>query len=221
VATIVEPNIERYAEEHSGQEPPQLAEVARATREASSAAGMMVGRLEGRFLRMLARLVRARRVLEIGTFTGYSAISMAEALPPDGQLISCELDLERAELARRNIAEAGLADRVEVRVGRAIETIGSLEGPFDLIFIDADKASYQAYYEAALPLLAPTGVIAADNVLWSGRVLDPNDESSDTRALMAFNDHVARDPRVDCVVLPLRDGLTLNTWRRDGAGSPA
>ena len=213
MATITDPSIERYAEEHSGAEPAHLAEVARQTRAASSEATMMVGRLEGRFLRMLVKLVRARRVLEIGTFTGYSAISMAEALPADGLIVSCELDQERADTARRNIDESGYGDRVEIRVGPAIDTIAALEGPFDLVFIDADKVGYPDYYEAALRLLAPTGVIACDNVLWSGRVLDPTDTSDTTRALIAFNDAVANDARVDCVVLPLRDGVTLITLR--------
>jgi caffeoyl-CoA O-methyltransferase len=213
VADITEPTIERYAEEHSGVEPPHLAEVARETRATSSRSQMLVGRLEGRFLRMLVRLMRARRVLEIGTFTGYSALSMAEALPADGRIITCELDPEHAAIARRNIEQAGYGDRIEVREGRAVDTLATLEGPFDLIFIDADKPSYPDYYEAALRLLAPTGAIVIDNVLWSGEVTAPTSQNG--KVLAALNDTVAADPRVDCVVLPIRDGMTLITLRRE------
>jgi caffeoyl-CoA O-methyltransferase len=208
---IVDPAIEEYATEHSAEEPVHLQEIARATRAASDDAQMMVGRLEGRLLRTLVHLAQATRVLEIGTFTGYSALSMAEALPADGRIVSCELDPERAAMARRHIEQAGYGDRIEIRVGPAIDTVRGLDGPFDLVFIDADKPGYGAYYEAVLPLLAPAGVIAVDNVLWSGRVLDPSDATEATRALVAFNDLVARDPRVDCVMLPIRDGLTLIT----------
>lgn len=205
---IVEPRVERYAEEHSDREPEHLREVARATREVSDQSGMMIGRLEGRVLRMLARLVRAERILEIGTFTGYSALSMAEALPPSGRIVTCELDPERAAMARRHIEQAGYADMIEVRVGPALETLHTLSGPFDLVFIDADKPGYIEYYEAALPLLAPGGLMVADNVLWSGRVVE-GDTGRDTEAITAFNDHVADDPRVERVILPLRDGVSL------------
>jgi caffeoyl-CoA O-methyltransferase len=170
---------------------------------------MMVGHLEGRFLRMLVTLTGARRILEVGTFTGYSSLSMAEALPDDGRITTCEISEKHAEIARRHIAASLYADRIEIRVGRAIDTIASLEGPFDLVFIDADKPSYRAYLDATLPLLADTGAIVVDNVLWSGRVLDGDDTSADTRAIVEFNEAVAADPRLDAVMLTIRDGVTL------------
>jgi caffeoyl-CoA O-methyltransferase len=158
---------------------------------------------------MLVAAVGARRVLEIGTFTGYSALSMAEALPANGKLISCELDPAHAEMAQRYISRSQYSSLIEIRVGPAIETIRSLEGTFDFVFIDADKTGYLAYYEAVLPKLAPGGLIAVDNVLQSGRVVDRGDQSDNVRAIREFNDHVAADRRVECVMVPIRDGVTL------------
>src|SRR5437762_712266 len=151
---ITDSTIENYAMEHSSPEPALLTELAQATREFSRMHVMMVGRLEGRFLKMLVAAVGARRVLEIGTFTGYSALSMAEALPSNGKLITCELDPAHAEMARRYIARSAYADMIEVRVGPALETLRTLEGTFDFVFIDADKAGYLAYYELVLPKLS-------------------------------------------------------------------
>jgi caffeoyl-CoA O-methyltransferase len=170
---------------------------------------MMVGLVEGRFLEFLVFALQARRVLEIGTFSGYSALSMAAALPPEGRIISCELDPTHAAAARSHVAASPYADKIEIREGRALDTISSLEGPFEFVFIDADKANYLAYFEAVLPKLAPRGIIAADNTLWSGAVLDPSDRSEDTRAIVAFNEAMRRDQRVVCVQLPVRDGVTL------------
>jgi caffeoyl-CoA O-methyltransferase len=209
MANITDPALEAYATEHTSPETPLLAELAEETRRFSAAHGMMVGRLEGRFLKMLVAAIGARRVLEIGTFTGYSALSMAEALPADGQLITCELDERHAELARRFIARAPERDKIELRLGPALDTLRSLDGPFDFVFIDADKPSYPDYYTAVLPKLAPRGLIAVDNVLWSGRVLDAANKEADTVALRAFNAMVAGDPRVECVMVPIRDGVTL------------
>jgi caffeoyl-CoA O-methyltransferase len=207
---ITDPRVEEYATEHSSLEPPYLAALAQETRERfAPVQQMMVGRLEGRFLKMLVAAAQPRRVLEIGTFTGYSALSMAEALPADGRIVTCELDAERAAFARRAFEAAGFADRIEVRVGRAIDTVAGLDGPFDFCFIDADKPSYPDYYEAVLAKLAPHGLIAVDNVLWSGDVVDADSPSSDAQVMRAFNDRVAADPRVECVVLPIRDGVTL------------
>ncbi len=207
---ITDPRVEQYATEHSSQEPPYLAALAQETRERfAPVQQMMVGRLEGRFLKMLVAAAQPRRVLEIGTFTGYSALSMAEALPAGGRIITCELDAERAAFARRGFEAAGFADRIEVRVGRAIDTVAGLQGPFDFCFIDADKPSYPDYYEAVLAKLAPHGLIVVDNVLWSGDVVDADSPSSDAQVMRAFNDRVAADPRVECVVLTIRDGVTL------------
>jgi caffeoyl-CoA O-methyltransferase len=174
---------------------------------------MMVGLVEGQFLAVLVRSLRARRVLELGTFTGYSSISMALALPPDGQVITCDVNEETTAIARSYAEEAGVADRIDYRLGPALETIGSLEGPFELVFIDADKDNYVNYYEATLPLLADGGLMVVDNTLWSGRVADPESDDDSTRAIRALNDRVRKDPRVDNVLLTVRDGMNL-VWRK-------
>jgi caffeoyl-CoA O-methyltransferase len=207
--TVVPEDIEAYAAAHTTPEHPLLAEVAAETRGTQEAHGMMVGLLEGRFLETLVRVSGARRILEIGTFTGYSALSMAAALPPGGRLVTCEVDAERAAVARRHFDASPWTDRIEVRVGPALQTLAGLDGPFDFIFVDADKANYRNYYEAVLPKLADGGLIAVDNVLWSGRVLDPDDDSADTVAMRAFNDFVRDDSRVTCVMATVRDGVSL------------
>ena len=216
-AEVDRAQIEAYAAEHTTPEDPLLARVAAETRAGEESHGMMVGLLEGRFLETLVWLSGARRVLEIGTFTGYSALAMAAALPPDGHLVTCELSRERAETARRHFDASAWSDRIEIRVGPALDSIADLDGPFDLAFIDADKTNYTRYYEAVLPQLADRGLIVVDNVLWSGRVLDADDQSDDTVAIRAFNDFVAADERVLCVMLTVRDGVTL-LRRRPPAG---
>jgi caffeoyl-CoA O-methyltransferase len=170
---------------------------------------MLTGHLEGAFLRSLVAISGARRVLEIGTFTGYSAMAMASALPPDGELVSLDVSLEHVEVALRHIEASPWRALIKVRVGPAMETLGNLDGPFDLAFIDADKTNYRNYYEAVLPKLSERGVIAIDNVLWSGRVLDASDTSDDTQAIRELNDAIATDDRVECVMLPVRDGVSL------------
>jgi caffeoyl-CoA O-methyltransferase len=206
---IVTPEIDRYAEEHTAPEPDYLAALAEETRAASPSAGMMVGPLEGRLLELLVWLSGARRVLEIGTFTGYSALSMAAALPPAGRIVTCDIDPDMTALARRHIEASPFADRIDIRLGPALDTVATLDGPFDLVFIDADKTNYANYYEATLPKLAPGGIIVVDNVLWGGRVLAPGDQSDDTLAIRAFNDLVRNDPRVTTVMLTVRDGVTI------------
>jgi caffeoyl-CoA O-methyltransferase len=209
VADITAPAAERYAEAHSTAEPDVLRQVAASTREFSTSHVMLTGHLEGRFLKMLAGISGARRILEIGTFTGYSAISMAEALPDDGELITCELSERHARKAREHIALSPDPHKIEVRVGPALDTIATLQGPFDMVFIDADKPSYRAYYEAVLPLLSERGFICFDNVLWGLQVLDPADTDPSTVALRELNDFIANDPRVECVMVPIRDGVTI------------
>jgi caffeoyl-CoA O-methyltransferase len=209
VTHIVEPSLESYATEHSTAPPAFLEELAEDLRATLEFPGMMVGRLEGRFLEMITFALGARSVLEIGTFGGYSSLAMAAGLAPGGRITSCELSPVHAEFARRHIAASPYADRIEVLVGPAIDTIATLSGPFDLVFIDADKSSYPDYFEAVLPKLAPRGLIAADNTLWSGRILDDSDTSEDTVALRSFNDALAVDPRVVVVQTTVRDGVTL------------
>ena len=206
---IVRPDLEAYAEAHTSPPPPLLAGLADETNQTLAAPGMMVGPLEGRFLEMLVFGLRARRVLEIGTFSGYSSLSMAAGMPNDGRIVTCEISEVHAEVARRHIAASPYSDMIEVRLGPALETLRTLDGPFDFVFIDADKTSYLDYYEAVLPKLAPSGILAADNTLWSARVLDQKASDADTVALRAFNDHVVGDGRVVCVQLSVRDGVTL------------
>jgi caffeoyl-CoA O-methyltransferase len=207
---VVDPRLEEYAAAASTPTPLDalFERLAAETRERTTAPQMMVGPLEGRFLALLVRLSGARRVLELGTFTGWSSISIASALPPDGRIVTCDVDEKAVEIARRYASEAGVADRIDYRLGPALETIRGLEGPFDLVFVDADKEGYVDYYEATLPLLADDGLLVADNVLWSGRVVDP-DPDERTRTIRAFNDHVRNDRRVVAVMLTVRDGMTL------------
>jgi caffeoyl-CoA O-methyltransferase len=210
-AYIVPDEVESYAAAHTTPPAAHLLELERETREKLSSPQMLTGDIEGRFLEFLVYLSQPRLVLEIGTYSGYSALSMAGALPAGARIVTCELSDEHADVAERHIAAAGFADRIEVRRGPAIDTIASLDGPFDLVFIDADKESYLAYYEAVVPKLAERGLIAADNVLWSGRVAAPpsEDDLESTVAMRAFNDHVAADERVVSVMLTVRDGVTL------------
>jgi caffeoyl-CoA O-methyltransferase len=208
VSFIVPKDIEGYAEAHTTQPSELLRRLAGETRETLRSPQMLTGTIEGRFLELLVAATGARRVLELGTYSGYSAISMAAALPPGGHIDTCEVGEEHAAVARRYIAEAGYEDRITIHMGPALETLGRLEGDFDFVFIDADKVNYVAYYEALLPRLSERGLIAVDNTLWSGRVVEP-DEDESTRAIVQFNDHVAADPRVVAVVLTVRDGITL------------
>ncbi|HEX8648755.1 MAG TPA: class I SAM-dependent methyltransferase [Thermoleophilaceae bacterium] len=202
-------NIDRYCEEHTTRPHERLVAVARETHEQLDAPQMLTGTVEGRFLEMLVWASGARRVLEIGTFSGYSALAMAAALPDDGRIVTCEISERHAEFARRHIGASPYAEKIDVRLGPALSTIAGLEGPLDLVFIDADKTGYSAYFDAVLPLLAPRGLIVIDNTLWSGRVLEPEPDDESSQALAALNDRLAADERVVVVQLPVRDGVTL------------
>ena len=207
---IVPEDLERYAEEHTTPHPELLQRLAAETKATLERPQMLTGTIEGRFLEFLVYMTGSRRILEIGTYSGYSSISMAAALRDGGGRIdTCEVEEKHAEVARRYIEEAGYADRITVHLGPALDTIGRLEGGFDFVFIDADKENYVNYYEAVLPRLSRGGVIAADNTLWSGRVIDESDQDESTRAIRAFNDHVRDDDRVIAVMLSVRDGVTL------------
>ena len=207
--TIVPEEIEAYARDHSSPPPAYLEALADETRATLRAPQMLTGEVEGRFLELLSLASGAQRVLEIGTYSGYSALSIAAGLPEDGRIVTCEVDPQHVEVARRHIAASPYADRIDVRLGPALETISGLDGPFELVFIDADKQNYANYYEAVLPKLAERGLIAVDNTLWSGRVLDPAPDDETTLALASFNDMVRSDSRVTCVMLTVRDGITL------------
>ena len=206
---LVRPDIEDYARAVTTPEPDLLRQITEETQALGQRAGMLTGRLEGRLLNFLVGLIQPRQVLEIGCFTGYSALSMAEALPEGGRLHTCEISGEHAAIARRNFARSPFGDRIQLHFGPALDSIAALGGPFGFVFVDADKANYPAYYEAVLPKLAPGGLIAFDNVLWSGRVLDGDDDTEDTAAIRALNERLVRDDRIECVMLTVRDGLTL------------
>jgi len=175
---------------------------------------MQIAPEQGQLMGLLARLVGARQAIEVGVFTGYSSLCVAQALPADGRLVACDVNAEWTAVARRYWAEAGVSDRVELRLAPAIQTLQSLldngeAGQFDFAFIDAHKPEYTDYYELILELLRPGGLVAVDNVLWSGRVADPADQTEDTVAIRAFNERLATDDRIDLSVVPIGDGLTL------------
>ena len=208
---LVSEAIQNYADTHSSPEPELFAELARETRATQKDPQMMVGHSEGLLLRLLVIIARARRVLEIGTFTGYSALAMAMGLPADGELITCDIDPKATTLAQKYWDRSPHGKKIRLVLAPASDTIATLQGPLDLVFIDADKPNYIRYWDSVLGLVRPGGLIVADNVLWSGRVLDPKEESD--RALAAFNDHVQRDVRVEHVMLPIRDGVTIAVKR--------
>jgi predicted O-methyltransferase YrrM len=172
-------------------------------------ATMQIAPEQGQFLQLLVRLIGARRILEIGTFTGYSALSMALALPRNGRIVCCDRSEEWTAIAREYWRKARVQNKIDLRLGLALATLKKLKGPFDLAFIDADKANYTRYYERCLQLVRRGGVIAVDNTLWYGRVIDRRDRSADTRAVRAFNRRLHRDRRVELAMVPIGDGLTL------------
>jgi caffeoyl-CoA O-methyltransferase len=196
-----------YTEAHTSPPSRLLDDLAARTRDKTTQPEMLVGGVEGAFLRLLVRVLDARRVLEIGTFTGYSALMMAEGMRDGGEVITCEIDRKTAEIAREYWAQSEHGGKIRLEMGNAVETLTRLEGPFDLVFIDADKGNYIAYWERCVPLVRRAGLLLADNVLWSGRVLDPKE--ADDHALVAFNRHVRDDVRVEAVMLTIRDGITM------------
>ena len=204
---LVDEAIEEYALAHSTPPDPLLGELAEVTRATMSSPQMLTGPVEGRFLELLVHASGARRILEIGTFTGFSALSMAAALPEDGTIDTLDVEPRHAEVAQRYFDRSPHGAKITLHLGPALETLGRLEGAFDLVFVDADKENYDAYYEAVLPRLSERGLIAIDNTLWSGRVLAPEDET--TRLIAALNDKLAADERVVAVQLTVRDGITL------------
>jgi caffeoyl-CoA O-methyltransferase len=205
-------HLESYIEAHASPPGPLLEALAEETRATLSSPGMLTGTVEGRFLEAIVWATRPASVVELGTYSGYSALSMAAGLPPGGRIVTCELDDGRADFAQRHIDAGPHADKIELRRGPALETLATLDGPFDLVFIDADKAGYVDYYEAVVPKLAERGLILADNTLFSGRVADPADDGETVQAIRAFNEHVHGDERTRSVMLSVRDGITM-IWR--------
>lgn len=204
-----------YARQHSTCDSPLLREITETTHRELERPQMLSDVLDGGLLSAFVHATRARLVLEIGTFSGYASIAMASALPPAGRIVTCEIDETHAEVAQRHFDASDFGDRIELRRGPALDTIAALEGPFDVVFIDADKTGYRDYYDALLPKLAPHGVIVVDNTLWGGRVLDPAETSESTVALREFNEHVLADDRTECVLLPVGDGMTV-VWAAAG-----
>ncbi|MDP9467894.1 MAG: class I SAM-dependent methyltransferase [Chloroflexota bacterium] len=205
--------VNAYLEQVGVREP----EVLRRLREETAMmpeARMQIAVEEGALLSLLVQLLSAQRILEVGTFTGYSSTAMGLALPAGGRIVCCDISKEYTDVARRGWSEAGIADRVELRLGPAIDTLDALleegsAGTFDLAFIDADKGNYAGYYERALRLVRSGGLIAIDNVLWSGRVADPADTDEETVAIRNLNAAIATDQRVDVAMIPIADGVTL------------
>jgi caffeoyl-CoA O-methyltransferase len=213
---IVPKEIEDYACAHSAMESEVCRLIREETYRTQEAPQMIVGPLEAAFLKVMIQALRAWRVLEIGTFTGYSALAMAEALPDEGKIITCEVDRDAASMAHTFWDRSPHGKKIEVRIGPALETLATLSGPFDMIFIDADKINYVAYYRRGLELLSAQGVILIDNVLWSGEVLKTGSQDPSTVAIQELNRTVVSDPRVTAVLLTLRDGLFMIT-RKPGS----
>jgi len=208
---FIDEKVEQFASDQSEPEPDLYARLREETYRTMDRPQMQVGLLEGRFLQMLVRLTNARNILELGMFTGYSTLMMAEALPDDGRIITCEVNPKAEAMAKKYFAESPHEQKITVRMGPALDTIKTVSGPLDLVFIDADKPNYSNYYQACFPLVRPGGLIIGDNALWNGKVLDPQDD--DTRAIVAFNQLVQSDPRVANVCLTVRDGMML-AWKR-------
>lgn len=205
------PQLEEYILQHIDPEPDNLRQLARDVNVYLLYPRMCSGHLQGRILRMLTTMIAPRRALELGTYAAYSALSIAEGLPPDGQLHTIEIDDEMEDFIRQRLALSPHGRRVTLHIGDAADIIPRLgDQPWDMVFIDANKRSYLQYYEMILPRLRPGGYILADNTLWDGKVTDPeHNHDPQSRGIMEFNDHVAADPRVERVILPLRDGLTI------------
>ena len=211
--TALTDRLHAYLVEVSLREPPLLRELREETASLPEAI-MQISPEQGQFMRLLVELIGARRAVEIGTFTGYSALCVAEAMGPEGRLIACDVSAEYTAMARRYWARAGIAERIDLRLGPAVATLdqllaGGAAGSIDFAFIDANKSDYDAYYERALALVRPGGLIAIDNVLWDGSVADPKIDDADTNAIRALNLKLRGDQRVGISLVPIGDGLTL------------
>ena len=204
---LINPDIEKYAKTLSLEESEHLLNISKTTHEELEYDQMLSGKLEGRFLRMLIQLIGAKRVLEIGMFTGYSALTMAEALPDDGTIITCDTNDRYANMARRFFKKSPCGHKISVIMGPALETLTKIEGPFDLIFLDADKNNYPEYYRILLPMLKIGGLLIVDNAFWEGKVIDRSDVKS--AAIDRLNRMVYDDPTVENVLLTIRDGINL------------
>src|SRR5690606_157093 len=205
---IIKEELQEYAERHTSPESPLLAKINRDTHANVPMPRMLSGHLQGRFLAMISHMIRPRTILEIGTFTGYSALCFAEGMAEDGKLITIDKNEELEDRVRAHFEAAGMSQRIDYRIGDATQIIPTLDMMFDLIFIDADKENYSNYYDMVVDKLNLKGIILADNVLWSGKVLDEKPDK-DTRSIIAFHKKVTEDPRVENVLLPIRDGIMM------------
>jgi caffeoyl-CoA O-methyltransferase len=217
--TPITEELAAYVAAHAGGRDDALTAVERETAALGGKAVMQTSPEQAALLELLARMVGAERAIEVGTFTGYGAIRIARGLAPGGSLLCCEIDQHWADVARRNVDAAGVGDRVEIRLGPALDTLRALapDPAFDLAYLDADKTSYPAYYAELVPRLSPGGLLAIDNVLMGGRIVDPAEDDEGARAVAGLNDHILTDDRVDSVLLGMADGLTL-VRRRETAG---
>ncbi|HKD65597.1 MAG TPA: O-methyltransferase [Candidatus Binataceae bacterium] len=203
--------LHKYLLDHGHNSDPLLAELAAETHKLGQIAGMQIAAEQGSLMAILARSIGARSAVEVGTFTGYSAICIARALPPDGHLLCCDVNPQWTEIARRYWDRAGLAGKITLKLAPAVETLSALPSNhvLDFTFIDADKVNYRNYYEECLKRTRAGGLILIDNVLWGGSVIDPKNQTDDTKAIRALNDLIAHDQRVDAVMIPVSDGLTV------------
>jgi len=207
---IMFPGIEKYASDHTSTELPVLAKLSRATHLRTHQPQMLSGHLQGAFLQLISRMIKPAAILEIGTFTGYSAICLAQGLQLEGKLITIDCNPEMEEFTRPYFEEAGLNDKINMIIGDATAIIENLRGPFDLVFIDADKENYVNYFKMVFPKVAPGGYILADNTLWYGRVIEPGAESDrETAGIVSFNSYVQQHKGVENVLLPIRDGIMI------------
>ncbi len=207
---LINSQIERYAEKLTFDESEILSAVSKATHEELEYDQMLSGKLEGRFLRLLVQLTGARRILEIGMFTGYSALSMAEVLPEGGEIITCDTNERYSGIARRFFEKTPAGRKITIKIGKALQTLKNISGPFDLVFLDADKKNYPEYYNVLHPLLRVGGLLVVDNAFWDGKVIDPIDRQDDkTMAIDQLNNIIHDDPTVENVLLTIRDGINL------------
>lgn len=205
---IINPSLQAYAEQHTSPENSGLQRVNRDTHAKVLMPRMLSGHLQGRVLSMISYMIRPQLILEIGTYTGYSAICLAEGMERGGKIITLDINEELEDRVRKNFQDAGMEDRVDYRIGNALKIIPEINEVFDLVFIDADKENYANYFDLVIDKVRPGGFILADNVLWSGKVLDEKPDK-DTRAINAFNKKIQDDSRVENVLLPIRDGIML------------
>ncbi|EMR03414.1 O-methyltransferase [Cesiribacter andamanensis] len=206
---FLDKDVQAYAEDHSSPEPALLQQINRDTHAYVLMPRMLSGHLQGRLLAMLAQMIRPRAVLEIGTYTGYSALCMAEGLAPEGELHTIDINEELESRVRGYFARSPQAAQIHYHIGNALEVVPQLQLPWELVFIDADKRNYAAYYQLVIGQMAPGGFLIADNVLWSGKVTNPQASDKDTEALRLFNRMIQEDTRVENVLLPVRDGLMI------------